>query len=37
MSCTIVTLHVPVYCVTNYAFIRLYQPNLEMHDVHVLR
>ena len=25
------------YCVTNNAFIRLYQPNFKMHDVHVLR
>ena len=37
MSCIIVTLHVPVYCVTNNASIRLYQPNFKMHDVHVLR
>ena len=37
MSCIIVTLHVPVDCVTNNASIRLYQPNFEMHDVHVLR
>ena len=25
------------YCVTNYASVRLYQPNFKMHDVHVLR
>ena len=25
------------YCVTNNAFIRFYQPNFKMHDVHVLR
>ena len=37
MSCIIVTLHLPVYCVTNNASIRLYQPNFKMHDVHVLR
>ena len=36
MSCIIVTLHVPVYCVTNNASIRMYQPNFEMHNVHVL-
>ena len=33
----IVTLHVPVYCVTDNASIRLYQPNFKMHDMHVLR
>ena len=33
MSCIIVTLHVPVYCVINNASIRLYQPNFKMHDV----
>ena len=27
---------IPVYCVTNNASIRLYQPNFKMHDVHVL-
>ena len=37
MSCIIVTLHVPVYCMTNNASIRLYQPNFKKHDVHVLR
>ena len=37
MSCLIVTLHVLVYCVINNASIKLYQPNFEMHDVHVLR
>ena len=37
MSCIIITLHVPFYCVTNNASIRLYQPNFKMHDVHVLR
>ena len=37
MSCIIVTLQVPVYCVTNNASIRLYQPNFKMHNVHVLR
>ena len=37
MSCIIVALHVSVYCVTNNASIRLYQPNFKMHDVHVLR
>ena len=37
MSCIIVTLQVPVYCVRNNASIRLYQPNFKMHDVHVLR
>ena len=36
ISCIIVTLHVPVYCVTNNASITLYQPNFKMHDVHVL-
>ena len=36
MSCIIVTLHLPVNCVTNNASIRLYQPNFKMHDVHVL-
>ena len=36
MSCIIVTLHLPVHCVTNNASIRLYQPNSKMHDVHVL-
>ena len=30
MSCLIVTLHVPVYCVINNAFIRLYQPNFKI-------
>ena len=30
MSCIIVTLHVPVYCVTNNASIRLYQPKYTM-------
>ena len=29
MSCFIVTLHEPVYCVKNNASIRLYQPNLK--------
>ena len=29
MSCIIVTLHVPVYCVTNNASIRLYKPRME--------
>ena len=37
MSCIIVTLHLPVHCVTNNASIRLYQPKFKMHDVHVLR
>ena len=37
MGCIIVTLQVLVYCVTNYASIRLYQPNFKMHDLHVLR
>ena len=37
MSCIIVTLHVPVFCVTNNASIRLYQAIFKMHDVHVLR
>ena len=37
MSCIIVTLHVPVYCVINTASIGLYQPNFKMHDVHMLR
>ena len=37
MSCIIVTLHLPVHCVTNNAFIRLYQRSFKMHDVHVLR
>ena len=37
MSCIIVTLHLPVHCVTNNASIRLYQPNFKMYDVHVLR
>ena len=37
MSCIIITLHLPVHCVTNNASIRLYQPNFKMHDVHVLR
>ena len=36
MSCIIVALHVPVCCVINNASIRLYQPNFEIHDVHVL-
>ena len=36
MSCIIVTLHVPVYCVKNNASIRLCQPNFKIHDVHVL-
>ena len=31
-----VTVQVPVYCVTNNASIRLYQPNFKMHDVRVL-
>ena len=37
MSSSIVTLHVPVYCVIINASIRPYQPNLKIHDVHVLR
>ena len=37
MSCIIVILHLPVHCMTNNASIRLYQPKLKMHDVHVLR
>ena len=37
MSCIIVTLHVPVYCVINNASISLHQSNFKMHDVHVLR
>ena len=37
MSCIIVTLHLPVHCVTNNASNRLYQPNFKMHDVHLLR
>ena len=37
LTCIIVTFHVPVHCLTNHASIRLYQPNFEMHDVHVLR
>ena len=37
MSCIIVTLHVQVYCVTNNASIRQYQPNLKKHDAHVLQ
>ena len=37
MSCIIVTLYAPVYCVTNNASIRLHQPNFKIHDVHVLR
>ena len=36
MSCIIVPLHEPVYCVINNASIRLYQPNFKIHDVHVL-
>ena len=37
ISCIIVTLHFPVHCVTNNAFIKLYQPNFKMHDVYVRR
>ena len=37
MSCIIVTLHVPIYFVTNNTSMRLYQPNFKIHDVHVLR
>ena len=29
MSCIIVTLHLPIHCVTNNASIRLYQPNFK--------
>ena len=37
MSCIIVALHVSIYCVTNNASIRLYQPNFKMHAKHVQR
>ena len=37
MSCIIVTLHVPVYCVINNVSIRLYRPNFKILDVHMLR